>query len=447
FFVFCFLSAAGIASAQYSIEDQQKALDVDGQNLQKFGTQNFAGGFVNPLIISLTGCSTCKNPQLKTGAIPATGSMIAYLYDSPPASGVYFAGDLLKRFNPVQPAYAQTGTGFNGLQPLLRIWKAFRDFAYAFFAIAFIGIGLAIMLRMKIDPRTVLTIQSAIPRIVIALLLVTFSYAIAGFMIDLMYILISLAILVFGRAGADVPTFQAQYLTGGFSTLWQGLWGIVGGGRLALSSVGLIFGGILTSLVVPPLGGVLTTFGIGLGVLTLILSAIILFLIFRLFLDLIKAYISIIIAVIVGPLQIALGVIPGMPGFGSWFKGLLTNILIFPAVAFVLMLGQTLTGLGLTAGLWRPPLLAGGSAFDSFLPIMIGLGLLLVIHQVPDAVKTMMAGKAPIFSPGEAIGTTLITSGGAGALEQQARSPRNPVRGALFGAGASVVRGMSGGRR
>ena len=39
------------------------------------------------------------------------------------------------------------GIGFEGLSPLLNIWKAFRDIAYLLFVLVFIILGVAIMLE------------------------------------------------------------------------------------------------------------------------------------------------------------------------------------------------------------------------------------------------------------------------------------------------------------
>jgi hypothetical protein len=55
------------------------------------------------------------------------------------------------------------------------------------FIIIFLVIGMAIMLRVRIDPRTVMTIQNQIPKIIIGVVMVTFSFAIAGFLIDMMW--------------------------------------------------------------------------------------------------------------------------------------------------------------------------------------------------------------------------------------------------------------------
>ena len=81
----------------------------------------------------------------------------------------------------------ETGTGFDGLKPLLPLWTVFRNIVYILFVLVFVIIGVAIMLRLKIDPRTVMTIQNQIPKLIIGILLVTFSFSIAGFLIDIMY--------------------------------------------------------------------------------------------------------------------------------------------------------------------------------------------------------------------------------------------------------------------
>lgn len=430
FFVFCFLFATRISSAQYSFDQHQDALSqTEGQNLQKFSEQNFAG-FVNSFNVALTGCGKPNCPDsLKVGVIGTTGNMIAGMYYNPLASGVVYTADVLQRFNPVQPVYAQVGTGFSSLSPLLSVWKAFRNFAYVFFAIVFVFIGLAIMFRMKMDPRTVLTIQSAIPRIVVALLLVTFSYAIVGFLIDLMYVLMALLILIFQPIVGDsgVTALQARFLTGGFWTALSSIAGVVGaGGGGVVAGIGavagLVGGGLLAALsglaITAPLvasvpaivfaGGVPALLiggaGIGAAVFLLILLLIFIYLMFRLFVELLKAYIAIILSLIFGPLIIALGAIPGMPGFGMWFKNLIANILVFPAVAFVLILGQVLTSQGFANGLWSPPLLAGGALESKFIPVLIGFGLLLIVYQIPQMIKNLFGLKGLGFAFGETLG-------------------------------------------
>src|SRR3990167_7012824 len=82
------------------------------------------------------------------GALAASGKMVAALYSSPPASGVYYFASVFHKFNPVQPTYAQTGTiGYDALAPVKTVWTAFRNFSYVGFVIVFVIIGFMIMLR------------------------------------------------------------------------------------------------------------------------------------------------------------------------------------------------------------------------------------------------------------------------------------------------------------
>ena len=122
----------------------------------------------------------------KGGAIGMMNKLVTNLYSTPPASSVEYLADVGRNLGLLaQPVYAQ-GLGWTAFSPVLGLWKKFRNIAYLGFVIIFVVIGFMIMFRAKIDPQTVISIQNALPRIVITLLLVTFSYAIAGFIIDLM---------------------------------------------------------------------------------------------------------------------------------------------------------------------------------------------------------------------------------------------------------------------
>ena len=120
------------------------------------------------------------------GVIPAMSEYIAYMYQKPASTQAYIA-DVFKSAKIIPPAQAQ-GIGFGALDPILQTWKTFRNLAYLFFVLIFLVIGFMIMFRHKINGQTVVTIQQAIPNIIVALLFVTFSYAIGGLLIDAMYL-------------------------------------------------------------------------------------------------------------------------------------------------------------------------------------------------------------------------------------------------------------------
>lgn len=138
--------------------------------------------------------------QNQGGIAPVMGSLIGSTINIPISSADY-ASYAMDNFG-ITKTYAQTttnttGLGFDRLHPLVSVWARFRDVSYLVFVIGFTIIGLAIVFRVKIDARTVMTIQNQIPKIVMALIMVTFSYAIAGFLIDMMYVVTYLFIITF----------------------------------------------------------------------------------------------------------------------------------------------------------------------------------------------------------------------------------------------------------
>ena len=137
------------------------------------------------------------------GAVGVMGGLIAATFNPPTHSGDYFRY-LSQHFGITKPTYAiGPKSGFESLNPIMPIWTVFRNIAYLVFVIVFVLIGLAIMLRVKIDPRTVMTIENQIPKMIIGLILVTFSFAIAGFLIDFMWVLSYFAIGVLSSIGGS----------------------------------------------------------------------------------------------------------------------------------------------------------------------------------------------------------------------------------------------------
>uniref|UniRef100_A0A7V3JA83 Uncharacterized protein n=1 Tax=candidate division CPR3 bacterium TaxID=2268181 RepID=A0A7V3JA83_UNCC3 len=322
-----------------------------------------------------------------TGAIPVVVNLISELYANPPVSSREYFADLGRNFGIIKPAHAQAGIGFAGLSNLLPLWKASRNLAYIFFVIAFLYTGLAIMFRVKLDPKTVITIQNAIPKLVIALILVTFSYAIVGLMIDLIYVIIYVGVLVIGQTGwININAEQAKFANlsfgegiglifgGGVEAFWEGILGLMGGALLV---------GLITGLVTTTGASLGLTAGAGAIILGL-LAIVALFCIVKLFFALIQCYVQIIIAVIAGPIQIMMGALPGSQGgFGSWFKNLMANILVFPIVALALLVGWLLCGSH--SPTWTPPVIASAAGMANSL---IGFGMLLLVPKIPDMVKS-----------------------------------------------------------
>jgi len=285
----------------------------------------------------------------KEGLLADVGRLTAAVYTSPPASGVKYFADIGSQLGVVSPAFAQErGVGFEIMAPLLPVWKAFRNLSYLFFVLIFVGLGFAIMFRVKISPQAVITIQSALPRIVLALILITFSYAIVGFLFDLLAVLFFLIVNTFRELLIDGI---AGFVPGGgaFRAALEALVGLIipkvpGTVGMAMQTLGTIiffnFGTqIATFFIMMSLGPI----GLLLGIIIAILAVIIAL---RILWAVLKAYAMIVVNLIFAPFVILVGTLPGGGAIGAWFRSLVANIAVFPTILIMLLLSQYLLIMG-----------------------------------------------------------------------------------------------------
>lgn len=299
-----------------------------------------------------------NTPSLDTssnsGMISQISGGISYLISTPPASTqqyIAYINSNLQRHSLAQPAYAQNATGEGGgygfarLEGFLPLWKAFRNIAYFFFILAFVIYGFMIMFRVKINPQTAANIQLALPKLIVTLILITFSYAIVGLLIDFMwvgYYLILNTLDSFGVFG------ESKGVLGFVNDIFRGL--ASGGGGLIITSMfqavlaayaGVpgtlgaltgISGNIFTALMLVP-----SFWGIGIILLIIMLIAVIIALI-KLFVKLVTAYVTIFINLVLSPLILLGGILPGKSdAFSSWITSLVANIVVFPVASILLL--------------------------------------------------------------------------------------------------------------
>jgi len=345
---------------------------------------------------------------LTGGLVGSTKEMAAATISTPPASGVYYVANLIDGIGG-KTAYANpAGLDFNDSQPVFRLWKQFRSLAFGLFAIAFVIMGLMIMFRVKISPQSVLTVEQALPKIVTALLLVAFSYAIAGFMVDLMYLLISVVITFLNPLpGSSLfgiePTPKA--VIGFGSMIWAPIYALA---AVAAANFSAGLGSIIGFVGYP----VTVAVGAGVGlIIFIVLLVMILFWMIKLVFELAKSYVYIILYIIFAPLYIFMGVFPNSPiGFGSWFKNIFANILVFPAVVAVMMIGLSLSTASSAlqgAEIWTPPLVgsptynigvfeeikqsgAGTSVIGFTMPALIAIAIFSFLPKVPGKIREWM---------------------------------------------------------
>lgn len=327
----------------------------------------------------------CEGLGNQPAALENVTKMMGLMYQNPPASGIYYAYDLLDNAGLAKPVYAQ-GIGFSGLSALLPLWKVTRNISYTILIIVMIAIGFMIIFRMKIDPKTVISLQAALPKIVVTLLLITFSYPIVGFLVDLMYVVmaISISIVAQGIEQADrTGEFQTYFMT---ATSWQLFWTIMSGGFSSWNDFFIpnffVHG---TAGIGTGVAGVFKFLGtkwaskLILGIFSpdiifgLILVLGLLFTFIRLLVILLNSYIQLLIGLILAPLQLLVEAIPGRSAFSGWILNIIANLVVFPTTVVILMFAQYLTALDVKTNLLTPPLtwVPGEGAFQAFLGLML----------------------------------------------------------------------------
>lgn len=376
---------------------------IVNEEFVRFNTNNFFSYLNNNLVGGSVAYDQATGDQ---SALRSLSSGVALLY-TPPANTQEYVADLMhdSGLNIAQPAYAQ-GLGFSALSPVLNTWKVFRNIAYFFYVILFLVIGFMIMFRQKIGSQTAVNVQQALPNIVISLLAVTFSYAIAGLLIDAMYLIMFFIVSVFQ------PYFETSFHlqdvalnTNIFSAAMtifntSNAFNSTNTAIQALVTSAVKGGGIVEALgaVASPIAGL--TFAV-------VFAIALVFQIFRLFFELLKTYISIIISIVLSPLALMLGALPGNNAFTSWIKTLVANLMVFPAVLVILILSLMLTNGGLLPkfqndlsgsgnGGFLPPYLTGSGSAGA-VQALLGFGILLILPDIVIQVKKALGGSGGVF--------------------------------------------------
>lgn len=475
------------ALAQTSSEAQQYQTPNVNSNVPKnlhFWTQNVMLEVMSSMICQLAGVDPinpnqqCLGVDRQTGkigfvkngggAIGVTGSLIAGTFLIP----VHFSDYATYAFNnfgfPKKSYAQQTGIGYTGLQPVLGLFTTFRNIAYLLMVFIFVIIGVAIMLRLRIDPRTVMTIQNQIPKLVIGLIMITFSYAIVGLLIDVMWV--STYFVINTLAPAD--PVQRSIITGSITEGAPGFANAIyrdNGGLLQLSinaaggvgdvvynmispeenlayrdlvasqsvdcgwnpfcHIDQFFNGAIGDLIAGVIAGILS---IAARIIVLFIFIIaILVALFKLLFALLKSFITILLDTILAPFWILGGLLPGAGqsiGIGPWLRDVTANLAVFPAVVFLFLIARTISSAlinqGNAASNFNPPLIGNstGTNVGQF-AALIGVGFILAAPGVVESVKK--AFKASSGMPG--VGKSVGVAAGIAAI------PVKRVGGALFG--------------
>ncbi len=392
------------------------------------------------------------------------GKFLASPYLNPPASGTQWVTSTLANAGFIPSVYATQGSGFAGIMPLNPIWKLFRNIAYTLLVLVIITIGFLIMFRAKLEAQTVISIENSLPRIAISLLMITFSFPIAGFFIDIMYVIIGLSVstlasIDLSSGPLDTTRTEGQllskYLAPNLGDIWGSIFpdgklyqnfpifGLIWSPfyditRIGNAIIGLFpkflndtvrliaaiafipnimaffgksmnlesFGSILDNIdivgtglgkvpgaILKPLLAFFTLaivfpltilFGAGFIVGVLVLLTVI-FLMFRIFFMLFFGYLRLLMLIIFSPIILMFEAIPGQSTFSNWIKNLISELIMFPTVIVLLIVGEMIHSLPANNTImWQPPFIYGldGESFG----ILVGIGFIFLI---PDLVKVL----------------------------------------------------------
>lgn len=381
------------------------------------------------------------------GMINNVANLMSVPYEYPPASAIGWLQESVQDAGFVPATYAYSGVGFSSLSGYMHIWKLFQELSFIILVLIMITIGFLIMFRVKIGSQAEIGIQNALPRIVIVMLLIAFSFPIAGFLIDMMYFILAIGVNVLFNAGVTGTTGSTSsdlvngYMTASMIDLWPGnpgffglghrmygllpkavSWSVQGIGYIVLvqyiSSVTKWFSdtvyslddisiasfslGKLPRLIVQGLQLAMILFlfpkvpGIIIGII--IMLTMLLF-IFKIFFILLSSYLKIILYIIFSPIILLFSAIPGIDTIGWWIRNIIGELLTFPTVAIILMTGRAITSINrlntpdegmIRVALNNPTVIEPlklpflHNLSSTDLNTLVGLGLILML---PDLIK------------------------------------------------------------
>ncbi|MCS7093148.1 MAG: hypothetical protein NZL96_01810 [Patescibacteria group bacterium] len=388
--------------------------------------------------------NTSKEENFNSSLFGFLTNLFVLPYQNPPASGIYWAYEGMQNAGFINKSFAQVqGIGLSSLKPVQKVWVIFRDLSYLVLTIVLIAIGFMIMLRAKLNPQTVISLENALPKIVITLVVINFSLAIAGFLIDLLYVAIAFTVSIIdgglsptttSTSANKVNEFLNGFLEGSegsllgnllsinFANVSSALFDIVPSTMKTLFQILITIASIYSFNIltlgkissIPRVFGQIPAIGGAIGLIvetvliffitpfisklfiTIIIFLTALALFFRLVLIVLRNYIELIVFVTFSPVILLLESIPGRSVFTSWFKKIFFNIFVFYFIFLIAKVTQTLSSAIFlleeqNTQIWQPPFLS--QINYSFFPALISLGILYITPDLLNLIKQQFGVK------------------------------------------------------
>jgi hypothetical protein len=279
------------------------------------------------------------SPSTRAGIIDTADDQVIALLLNPP--GVDIPSHLARQWIPGADSSSTSvlaaDTGYSHLKDLgvEKVWVMFRNMAYVGFVLILVAAGFMIMFRSKIGGQTAVTVMNSLPSIVIGLVLVTFSFAIVGFVIDLSRLLTAVIRSLLVEA---LPELEIAPIGGPMQMAWYAFTNSISSTVSNTGSGGLLGGAILVAIgLANPVTG-LIELGIGFIVACMV-GFICVYAAVKLFFVLVMSYVKILMDLVLGPIYLLVGSLPGgKESITNWIKRLLINSLTFPIVFFIINL-------------------------------------------------------------------------------------------------------------
>lgn len=328
-----------------------------------------------------------------------------------PISGIGYTKDLIAKFNPITEVNAQ-GFGYTTSGNLIKtLWQATRNISYMLLVLAVIVMAFMIMFRVKLSPQVVISVQSALPNIIFTTILITFSYAIAGFVIDLMYVVIGLIASLLVSSGFTGNNFIQMF----------------GDLNNAHSAFSLMYGYWIMFVVASISTIVASISSFVMAILVLLFSILSIFAIIfwsiKIIYMLLKNFALVVLTIATGPLEILVGAFTGKSTFGSWLKKLISHLAVYPILGVIFFFsffflrqgsGTIFTGRDsylygrpainmIVDNSWLPPF-SGFALGDNILWVVVSFVIFSNATKVVEIIQGMITGKG--FGFGTGIGET-----------------------------------------
>ena len=376
----------------------------------------------------------------KNGLVGVVTNLYTVPYANPPASLSFYLDKKISDFFGGDKVYAQsTGLGITSLSSYFSFWSISRNIAYSLIIVILLIAGFLHIFQFKIDPNISIDIEKIILNVVLVVLTVTFSFAIAGFLIDLMYLLLmvifhiartnnlisaELVESLYGHVSAgeifDFLTLQTNpiafvnnflqiipdsvrnlakaHMTGVLAfqlfpnvtsalhdiyTFIETQFGLLGSG--VEFDPGAIAAGVSGMVVSPLIASIMVNY-LERMVILLAIYFTLLFLYFRILFILIGSYIEIVFGVVFAPFLLLADIFTGKNRFARWLTRMLANVIAFPLLAVLFLAGANITNaVSSTSNAFLPPPLTGMG--KAILSSLVGIGVLLAIPSIIDRVK------------------------------------------------------------